>query len=496
MSNSYGGAGVSLNYRGTNATQPPNYTFAKTNPTSSSKGGVSLGDLWLNTATQALFVLTSLEGTLTSGGMVATWTEVTLGPSGTIGQIDADFGNARPASGIINIIGGDNITTAGSGDTISIDLFGTTNHAVQIGNVSGSLTSLALGTAGQVLTSNGAGANPSFQAAGGGGITTLDGNVGSATGATVTLQGTTGLSGGSVTFIASGAQVSLSLSDAEASTYLGTNAGNSTATAVVGSNVGIGQTSLNFLTIGGANSACGSGSLGLITSGNYNSALGYNAGGNYTTSESSNISIGYNATGTTGESHTLTVGAGTGTGNGQLNKSIIHGISGATVASSLPVFINSSTGQLGTTPSASVSPGFTAVLSATTGGVTGNGGSYTLVADTVLTDRGTNYNNGTGVFTAPKTGFYNLWTFATVVNTTIASFIQMEIVTTANSYLNRQDRAASNLQLYITLSVVAFMNAGDTAHVVISVQGEAGDTNEVYGDGSTLGTVFGGVFIS
>ena len=39
----------------------------------------------------------------------------------------------------------------------------TTQYAVQVGGAGNSLNSLALGTAGQVLTSNGAGANPSFQ---------------------------------------------------------------------------------------------------------------------------------------------------------------------------------------------------------------------------------------------------------------------------------------------------------------------------------------------
>ena len=51
-----------------------------------------------------------------------------------------------------------------------------------------SLISVSSSTAGYVLTSNGAGA-PTFQAASGGGIGTLDGNTGSATGPTVTIAG-------------------------------------------------------------------------------------------------------------------------------------------------------------------------------------------------------------------------------------------------------------------------------------------------------------------
>lgn len=56
------------------------------------------------------------------------------------------------------------------------------------------LVTTAVGSATQVLTSNGAGVAPTFQAAGGGGITTIDGDSGSATGATVTIAGGSGIS--------------------------------------------------------------------------------------------------------------------------------------------------------------------------------------------------------------------------------------------------------------------------------------------------------------
>ncbi len=74
-----------------------------------------------------------------------------------------DSGTASPVLNNLNILGGFNITTTGAGDTVTIDVSGTTDHAVQVGNGVGALNSLALGTAGQVLTSNGAGSDPSFQ---------------------------------------------------------------------------------------------------------------------------------------------------------------------------------------------------------------------------------------------------------------------------------------------------------------------------------------------
>lgn len=58
---------------------------------------------------------------------------------------------------------GNNITATAGANSISIAVTGTTDHAVQVGNVSGSLTSLGIGLTGQVLRGNTA-ADPSWGA--------------------------------------------------------------------------------------------------------------------------------------------------------------------------------------------------------------------------------------------------------------------------------------------------------------------------------------------
>jgi hypothetical protein len=68
----------------------------------------------------------------------------------------------------------------------------------------------SVGNAGEVLTSNGVGALPTFQAGGGGGITTLAGDSGTATGATVTIAGTAS----QITTSAAASTVTLSLPSA------------------------------------------------------------------------------------------------------------------------------------------------------------------------------------------------------------------------------------------------------------------------------------------
>ncbi len=74
-----------------------------------------------------------------------------------------------PGTGQITLSNGNNITVTGSpvvlGGAASFNLTGTSNHAIQVGNATASLTSLATGSAGQVLQSGGASADPAYSTA-------------------------------------------------------------------------------------------------------------------------------------------------------------------------------------------------------------------------------------------------------------------------------------------------------------------------------------------
>lgn len=118
----------------------------------------------------------------------------------TNGQIPIGSTGANPV--IAAISSGNNITVTNGAGTISVAVTGTTNHAVQVGNASGSLTSIAVGSTGQVLAGN-TGADPSFQALSGLAVTSIAGTtnqiVASASVGAVTLSfpATGGLSIGS-----------------------------------------------------------------------------------------------------------------------------------------------------------------------------------------------------------------------------------------------------------------------------------------------------------
>jgi hypothetical protein len=123
------------------------------------------------------------------------------GAGGTVTSISGSGGTTG-----LTLTGGP-ITGAGTltlGGTLIVANGGTglatlTAHAIQIGNGTGAVTQLATGTVGQVLTSGGAGADPTWAAAGTGTVTSVGisgGTTGlSVSGSPVTTSGTITLSG-------------------------------------------------------------------------------------------------------------------------------------------------------------------------------------------------------------------------------------------------------------------------------------------------------------
>jgi len=96
---------------------------------------------------------------------MSSFTTLSLGNGGAVfvETITGNTGGPVPASptGNINVIGAGNITVSGNPATYTetITLVGTTNHSIQLGNASGSLTSLGVATNGQ-LPIGSAGADP------------------------------------------------------------------------------------------------------------------------------------------------------------------------------------------------------------------------------------------------------------------------------------------------------------------------------------------------
>lgn len=118
-------------------------------------------------------------GTFLGGNTATAPTFQTLASAGAITQITGSSGGAQtPSSGNFNILGTGSVTTVGTANTETVQLTGLTNHALQIGAGTATLTQLSPNsTSGIPLISQGASADPAYGTAvvagGGTGATTL-----------------------------------------------------------------------------------------------------------------------------------------------------------------------------------------------------------------------------------------------------------------------------------------------------------------------------------
>ena len=294
-----------------------------------------------------------------------------------------------------------------------------TQYSVLSGGANGNINNISPSTSGFVLTSNGASAQPSFQALSVG-ITSVAGDSGSITGSSITIfSNNSALNcGSSVLFTNTGTTSTLNVTDASGNTMIGLGAGvlvNTAATctglgsyalsaitddtdqvaigyAALGAandgegNVAAGSYALGSLVAGGQNVACGNRAALSLVSGNYNAFFGYFSGTAYTGSESNNVIIAH--PGVVGESNVMRLGT-TGSSNLEVNKTYIGGVVGATQPASgnRLLTINTSTEQV------------TLVPDGTNGQFLQTNGSGTLSWQTVSSGGISTINGNTGSVT-------------------------------------------------------------------------------------------------
>lgn len=146
------------------------------------------------------------------------------------------------------------------------------------------------------------------------------------------------------------------------------------------------------------------------------------------------------------------------------------------------------------TDNSSVKPAFLAYNSVTDSNVTGTAatGAVTVDFDTEVYDQGGDFVTDT--FTAPVTGRYMLTASVQLVGLTPAADIARILLVTSNrtyqSTVAKTNDMPSSISLEI--SVIADMDATDTALVQVLVTEEASDVVDVEG-GSTLVTYFSGI---
>ena len=143
-------------------------------------------------------------------------------------------------------------------------------------------------------------------------------------------------------------------------------------------------------------------------------------------------------------------------------------------------------------------PAFLAYNSTTDANVTGDGSGVKVNFDTEVFDTSSALTSDT--FTAPVTGKYLLCATVQVggIDTSTADIFRLRIITSNRTYENVTLTTTNDLhaQMSGSMSVVADMDAADTAFVQISVTGMGSATADVIGDGANLVTHFSGVLVS
>lgn len=359
---------------------------------------------------------------------------------------------------------------------------------------------------------------------GGSGITTIDGDTGSATGSTITFNAKgPSLAGSTVEFSAAGSTVQLIVTDANGNTLVG--GGNSSISG--GANAGIGQSVLGSLSSGNNNMAVGAASLFALTSGSANIAIGEHAlyagggvglttgsnnigigssaGGAYLGSESNNILL--NCGGVVGESFAIRMGATNSAGIQLTNadSSLLHNYGTSNI------FLGQNAGNFTlTTASATfnVAVGYNAMPAITTGSTNTAIGAFALfsytgtpgdgnvvVGSTALSAATATFGStiiGTGA-AALVTSTYNLTAIGeAALNNLLTGDSNIAIGQTAGS--NYVGAESSNILIGIGVGTV-----GDNNQIRIGVQGSGDgqqDACQIAGIyGSTIGATNSLVYI-
>lgn len=106
-------------------------------------------------ADPAFATLTSSDSSISFTTGANTLSMQVAGGSTAIKTITGNSGGAEsPSAGNFNVLGTGSITVAGTANTETVQLTGITNHAIQIGAGTATLTQLGAGTTGQVLQTN------------------------------------------------------------------------------------------------------------------------------------------------------------------------------------------------------------------------------------------------------------------------------------------------------------------------------------------------------
>ncbi len=480
-----------LSYMGVEPLSPPDLVIDTRSPTTADSVNFNLGTFWfVDVSPFELWQLVFLNGT------VATWLQLYPASSGTgANDFPTDAGTATQVAGVLNIFGANNITrTTGAGNTVTISLVNGSNGQVIIGGGVQPMWANITSTGGTVSITNGPN-SINLEAMSVGTIVNFQGNTGpvvppDAMG-TINVLGDNGI----VTSGNAGTNT-LTITTNSSTPLLQSLTGNSGGAVFADASNNIDLVGTGIVSVAGNP---GTNTLTISVDGTAASSFPTDSGTAIPVAGALTIHGG-TLINTSGAASTVTINLDNGL-DGQI-------IIGATAGSPAYANITSTGGSItitngansinletsGVVPTASAA--VLAYLSASQTSVTGDSTIFAVVCDTEVYDINNNYNNATGVFTAPTTGKYLINFSCTYASNPLASSItgvNSFIVTSNRTYQwkNTNFRVIStDPKRYTTVqSVVLDMDAADTANVQAS-SGVVGNPKRVsiFGDPTTLYT--------
>lgn len=131
-----------------------------------------------------------------------------------------------------------------------------------------------------------------------------------------------------------------------------------------------------------------------------------------------------------------------------------------------------------------LNPAFLAIDTVGQVNATGNGTQFTMLFDDEIFDQGSDYNTGTGTFTAPITGRYFLACREKIGNTlagatTVVNWIQTSNRNYLNNTINGAAVANQGDQMELQACALADMDAADTALVIVRGSNQGADNIDV-----------------
>lgn len=137
--------------------------------------------------------------------------------------------------------------------------------------------------------------------------------------------------------------------------------------------------------------------------------------------------------------------------------------------------------------------GFLARVGTAIANVTGNGTTYSIIFGTEIADRQSEYDNTTGIFTAAKTGLYDFRALISMTQIVGGSRINVILVTSNRNYdlADCGNGVITGGNCTLSGSMLADLDAGDTAKITVMVTGVGADTGDVNAGSHFSGSLFG-----